>query len=291
LERQGYDIGYATNIDTHEDPTLLSGRRAFLSAGHDEYWSTAMRHHVEQAVASGVNAGFLGANAMFRHIRFEDSRLGPDRREVNYRSASADPITRSNPAESTVQWRDRPVSSPEDGVLGAMYECNPVHADAVVYDPLPWLFKGTGLGVGDRVKGLIGREYDRVFKDASHPRRMWVLFRSPLRCAGLSSVADTTFARFPSGAGVFDAATQGFVCAFSGCRGTPADARIQRLVHNLIDEFLGRLASLPEPSPRHFSTGATRIRLPHSAPQRPEQTGIPDQSATATPRSTSRGRR
>src|SRR4029077_17915577 len=42
LERNNYDVGYATDLDTHEDPLLLAGRKAFLSLGHDEYWSTAM---------------------------------------------------------------------------------------------------------------------------------------------------------------------------------------------------------------------------------------------------------
>jgi hypothetical protein len=211
--------------------------------GHDEYWSTAMRGNVEHALASGVNLGFFGANAMYRHIRFESSPLGVDRREINYRVASLDPVTRTDPAESTVQWRDAPVRRPEEDVLGAMYECNPVHADAVVYDPVPVLFAGTGLRPGDHVTGLIGREYDRIFTPTSAPRERWLLFRSPVRCGSHESVADTVLTRFPSGALVFDASSQGFGCAFGGCgASTPPDQRIQRLVRNLLDVYLGRVA-------------------------------------------------
>src|SRR5262249_53955657 len=35
LEREGYDVTYATDIDLHSKPTLLTNRRAFLSVGHD----------------------------------------------------------------------------------------------------------------------------------------------------------------------------------------------------------------------------------------------------------------
>ena len=46
---------------------------------------------------AGVNLLFLGANACFRKIRLEDSDTGPFRREVNYRSAEADPVTAIDP--------------------------------------------------------------------------------------------------------------------------------------------------------------------------------------------------
>jgi hypothetical protein len=241
-----------------EDPSLLTGRRGFLSMGHDEYYSTAMRANLQTALDSGVNLAFLGANAIYRHIRFESSPIGPDRREVNYRFANADPMTPVDPKESTVQWRDPPVSRAEDQILGPMYECNPVHADAVVYDPLPSLFAGTGLKTGDRITGLIGREYDRMYHYPKPPRRTWVLFRSPVQCNHLSSVADTTLTLFPSGAYVFDASTQGFDCAFGDCTITPPDERVQRLVRNLLDAYLAG-TDLAVATPRPYSIGAPHV--------------------------------
>jgi hypothetical protein len=260
LEEVGYDVGYATDIDTHADPDLLRARRAFLSLGHDEYWSTRMRNHVEEALDSGVNLAFFGANAMFRHIRLERSPIGPHRREVNYRSAITDPITDTDPSQATVSWRDPPLRKPEDAILGAMYECNPVKGDLVVRDATTWLFDGTALSRGDRITGLLGPEYDRVFPNRSHPERIWVLFRTPVFCGGASSVQDTTFARFPSGAGVFNAATSNFLCAFhAGCEGAPADERIQRLVRNLMDVYLGLKTPTPEPDPQPFSVSESRV--------------------------------
>ena len=58
MEQQGYDVSYISNIDTHADPARLLKTRAFISVGHDEYWSLAMYDHVKRAIDSGVNAAF-----------------------------------------------------------------------------------------------------------------------------------------------------------------------------------------------------------------------------------------
>ncbi len=39
LEREGYDLVYTTNIDTHRRGCLLLKAKSFLSSGHDDYWS------------------------------------------------------------------------------------------------------------------------------------------------------------------------------------------------------------------------------------------------------------
>ena len=53
LESQGYDVSYVTNMDIHADPNRLLQHKIFLSVGHDEYWSQAMRDNVEQARDAG----------------------------------------------------------------------------------------------------------------------------------------------------------------------------------------------------------------------------------------------
>jgi hypothetical protein len=40
MEREGYDVTYVTNVDLHErESRRCPTRKAFLSVGHDEYWS------------------------------------------------------------------------------------------------------------------------------------------------------------------------------------------------------------------------------------------------------------
>jgi len=210
VESRNLDVTYTTDVDLQARPDLLLHHKVLVSLGHDEYWSTAMRDAVERARDSGVNLVFLGANAVFRHIRFESSPLGPARREVNYRVAAADPMTRSDPAESTVQWRDPPVSRPESRLLGEMYECNPVDAPFVVADGTSWVFAGTGLRTGSVLPHLVGSEYDH-WSPAEGGPPVQLLGRSPVVCRGRRSTADMTYYLAFSGAGVIDTGTNQWV--------------------------------------------------------------------------------
>jgi hypothetical protein len=99
LERNGYDVAYITDIDTHEQPAMLLRHRAFFSVGHDEYWSKQMRDNVEAALRSGVSLGFFSGNEMYWNIRLESSPLGPDRVITCYKSAILDPISSTDPSK------------------------------------------------------------------------------------------------------------------------------------------------------------------------------------------------
>ena len=52
LESNGYDVHYVTGIDLADAKTAadaLKRSRAYLSAGHDEYWTYAQRAALESA--------------------------------------------------------------------------------------------------------------------------------------------------------------------------------------------------------------------------------------------------
>src|SRR5678816_4903894 len=99
--REGYDVAYATDVDTHRRSDLLPRHRAFLSVGHGEYWTWEMRDHVEAARDRGVHLAFLGANASFWQIRLEPDASGAaDRTIVGYKDgAAADPLA-ADPARA-----------------------------------------------------------------------------------------------------------------------------------------------------------------------------------------------
>src|SRR5439155_24717423 len=174
------DVTYWTDNDLHEQPGLALHHRALISLNHDEYWSTSMRDGATAARADGVNLAFFGANAIFRHIRMKDSRLGPDRVIIDYKSASEDPLYGVDDSEVTVDWREPPLNDPESELLGAMYECYGVHADMVVADASSWIYAGTGLANGDLIRGAVTGEYDRIFPNAPTPGSIEVLAHSPL---------------------------------------------------------------------------------------------------------------
>ena len=58
-EANGYRIDYAVNSDLEFHPEILKHYNLVLSVGHDEYWSSAMRDHLEQYIADGGNVAFF----------------------------------------------------------------------------------------------------------------------------------------------------------------------------------------------------------------------------------------
>lgn len=184
LEREGYDVTYCTDIDTHEDALLLPRHRAFLVVGHDEYWSFAMRQNVEQSLQLGVGLGFFGANDCYWQIRLEPSRSGqPDRVITCYKDTLRDPYyTAHKPAlypYVTVRWREYPVWRPEAALVGVQYFSHPgVYNNLIISDASSWLCMDTGLRNGEFLPGLCGWEVDRITFDS--PRNISIVGSTPL---------------------------------------------------------------------------------------------------------------
>lgn len=240
-EQHGYQLGYATDLDLHADPHLLDGARAMVTLGHDEYWSSAMRDNATAARDHGTNLIFLGGNEIYRHIRMEPTPNGPNRLEVDYKSFREDPYSTTNPAEATPEWRSPPIPRPESVLLGNFYHCNPARADLVVADDSNWLLAGL-VKNGQRLTGLVGNEYETVDLSVPTPRPIQVLFHSPVTCQGRPDFADVTYYTAPSGAGVFSAGTQWWICALDSTCGPEANdptahATINAITTRLFDTF------------------------------------------------------
>jgi hypothetical protein len=249
----GLALAYATDVDLQDNPGLFQGAKAIITLGHDEYWSTQMRGTATQARDSGTNIAFLGANAVFRHIRFGDTPLGKDRLEIGYKDASEDPIHVTDPSEATQDWRYPPDPRPENVLTGDFYECFPGDADYVVYDPASWLLAGTGATKGERLKGLVGVEYDRVVSDPTTPHPIEALSHSPLTCRGKSSFSDSAYYTVPSGAGVFATGTMRWNCALTdgGCSNVldpAAHKYAQKVTANMLLAFAAGPAGKNHPA-------------------------------------------
>lgn len=213
LERSGYETGYTTNVDIHVRPETLQKTKAFLSVGHDEYWSWEMRSNIAGARDSGVHIGFFSANTCYWQIRLESSSTGErDRTIVAYKdfAATEDPVLLdrdpSNDSRATVKWRQVPVSRPEAELIGVQYVYNPVNGDIIVSNAGHRLFAATGLQNGDALAGVLGYEVDRTAE--SSPRNIEVLARSPFRSSdGSTAYSEMTVYQSPSGAWVFATGT------------------------------------------------------------------------------------
>ncbi|HKF68405.1 MAG TPA: N,N-dimethylformamidase beta subunit family domain-containing protein, partial [Vicinamibacterales bacterium] len=205
LEANGYDVSYATSIDVDADPTLLLSHRAYLSVGHDEYWSWRMRDNVEAARDAGVSLGFFSGNTSYWQVRFTPSPVtgDPSRTMVSYKNMwSQDPIT---PAWlKTNEWRYAPVNRPEDAMIGVRY-ITQARPPLVIDDASHWVFTGTGLHNGDVLtnpdgSAFLGYEVDAM--GPASPPQTQRLAHSPADPTR-ANFADMTVYRATSGATVF----------------------------------------------------------------------------------------
>ena len=209
-ESMGLDVSYATDVDLDARPEMVLHHHAFVSLGHDEYYTLAMRNGLQSARDAGVNLLFMAANAVYRHVRLQPSPLGAGRQEVDYKDGTLDPV--KDPATATpAAWRSPPNNDPESSLLGEMWRCNPVHGDMVIIDPTNWIMAGTGLATGGKITGAIEAEYDSYRAADPGPKNVEIVARSPVDCVGRSDHADTTYYTAPSGAGVFDSGSLGFI--------------------------------------------------------------------------------
>jgi len=240
LERSGYDVSYSTNIDTHANGARLLNYKAFLSVGHDEYWSREMYDAVERAREAGVNLAFFGANAAYWQIRLAPSRDGrPNRVMVCFKNEKLD--QESKPESKTIKWRD--IGRPEQRLLGIQYVATwddpSGNSDFIVVNSDHWIYQDTGLADGDKIKGIIGYEVDRYMEKYPLPPLISynILSRSPYG-DGMKqdNIAMSSIYRTIHGSWVFAAGTMSWSWGLD--REGYADARIQKMTTNLLNRFI-----------------------------------------------------
>ncbi|MGK0188054.1 MAG: mono/diheme cytochrome c family protein/glucose/arabinose dehydrogenase [Verrucomicrobiales bacterium] len=170
-ENNGYLIDYAINSDLEFHPQLLEHYQLVLSVGHDEYWSTPMRDHLEAFIARGGNVAFFSGNVSCWQVRSEDD--GNDL--VCWKEAfEQDPLYRpeGHPLLSTL-WSHHLVKRPENQLTGVGFLRGGFHKSHgqfmdgsgayKVHRPDHWVFEGTGLTEGKEFGGansIVGYECD-----------------------------------------------------------------------------------------------------------------------------------
>jgi hypothetical protein len=248
-ERLGLPLGYVSSVDLHMHTGVLDGARAVVSEAHDEYWSPAMRAAVTTARNQGANLAFFGANAIFRKIRFESSPLGADRVEVNYKVPQEDPLYGKNNALVTGNWPTWPDPVPESSLIGQSYVCSVTsNFPMVVTDPGSWIWAGSGVRQNQELPGLVGPEFDQVNPQEPTPHPIEVIARTPVHCGAAPTYSDVSYYVAPSGAGVFDAGTEDWVCALAaaGCTAPGlGDSAVQHAVETATANILTAFAAGP----------------------------------------------
>jgi Domain of unknown function (DUF4082)/Fibronectin type III domain/Bacterial Ig domain len=134
LEANGYDVSYMSGLDVATRGSLLLNHKAFLSVGHDEYWSGDQRANVEAARAAGVSLAFFSGNEVFWKTRWEASIDGSGtagRTLVTYKETHYDAaVDPQDPSTWTGAWADPRFSPPADGgrpqngLTGQLFDVN-----------------------------------------------------------------------------------------------------------------------------------------------------------------------
>jgi hypothetical protein len=264
-EQLGLDVSYWTDIDLHQSADLLANHRALLSLGHDEYWSSPMRHGVQSAVEQGLNVAFLGANASYRQIRLQPSSLGTDRIVVCYKSAAEDPMTAQDRALVTVNWDQAPVSDPESSMTGNTYQDIDAEADMVVADPTSWVLAGTGLTAGQHLPKAVQGEFDRFVPGPASPATTDIVAHS-LVANRHNNFSDVTWYTVSGGGGVLDTGNAHWVSLLADAPLIPSNVLpapmagvtpyIRRIMMNVYSVLGAAPAGVTNPS-----TGAGRAAL------------------------------
>jgi hypothetical protein len=269
LEQQGYDVTYATDVDTHTSPAQVLQHKVFLAVGHNEYWSWEMRQNVTAALNAGVDLGFFGANDVYWQIRYETSPATgqANRVIVCYKTlADAEDPMAANPSTYyliTDLWRAFKISYPglpEAQLIGEMYNGQePMNAPVVVSNASSWVFNGTGLANGSQLRGLQGFEADQIYPSGISPTNVIQLAHSPYTINSNTYYGDMSLYQASSGAWVFATGSMYFqygLSALSPWSPSPSvvSPAAQQITQNVLNAFIAGTVPGGQPTPTSSPT-------------------------------------
>ncbi len=201
LEQNGYDVSYISGVDATRNGALLLNHDAYLSVGHDEYWSAEQRANVEAARDAGVNLAFWSGNECYWKVRWESSIDGSGqayRTMVCYKETWGTSTDPSNVGTGT--WRDPryadPGQQPENALTGTMFQVDSYRQDtiSIPYDYSNLRFwRNTDVSelqdgeTYNLVQNLLGYEWDSDVENGFRPAGLINL--------SLSSVSVSTYLR------------------------------------------------------------------------------------------------
>ena len=293
LEANGYDVSYFSGIDSDRRGAEILEHRAFLSVGHDEYWSGQQRANVEAARDAGVDLAFLSGNEVFWKTRWEGSIDGsnaPYTTLVSYKETHPQGVDDPS-SQATGSWRDPRFESdagrPENGLTGQLFTVNdgsdpPTKITVPAEDGQLRFWRNTGLGSAATTlaSDVLSYEWDEDVDNGSRPAGLIRLsstfdpITSHLQDYG-STYSDApathslTMYRAGSGALVFGAGTSQWAWGLDGVHdgSSPTDSRIQQATVNLLADMGVQAHTLASSlTPATASTDTTRPTSTITAP-------------------------
>jgi hypothetical protein len=248
MEKEGYDVSYISNVDTHADPKNLLRSKGWLSVGHDEYWSQEMYRHVRATIAAGVNVAFFSADTCIGLTAFLRSTTGVAHRVIS-RIGNFGPRMdewAKNGAPEVLKLEQ----GPDQAALIGARDVYPYTGggDWTCANANHWVFAGTGMKTGDSIPGLVGWEWHGA--PANIPG-LEVVARGEVKNGKEQGTYTATIYPGPKDNFVFNAATIWWSDGLSappgykrpsayGAKPRGPDARVQRITANLFNRFRGK---------------------------------------------------
>lgn len=237
LERNGYNVSYATDVDTDRRPAELRRHRLVIASGHGAYWTKRIRDAFDRARDGGTNLAFIGADIGEWQIRYEDKR----RTIVEYRDAALDPET--DPALKTVRFANLTTPRPVCELRGVGFS----GVDAVNAAPRAYTvnrpalrdrwFKGTGFTAQSRLRDSVGFTWDAIQPGCAVPKPTVFFNYQGETTTGAPTSAQVVRYSAPSGARVFSTSSLRFVWGLDNAysrKGVRPSPRLRRFMKNAL---------------------------------------------------------
>ncbi len=184
MEQLSLDINYLTDVDLDRAPEINSA--SIVLGGHSEYWTQSMRDVIEREISEGTNLLVFGGNTAYAKTEL----IGQTMNE-------------------RIPYRD--LNQPESLFMGSQFFAVGIRKDLEVQAANSWPFNA--LDKTDKIKGIYGYEADTAM--GTRGPGVEVLARASISPTEKGFVAMSTYYAAPSGAGVLNLGTNGWVCAMA----------------------------------------------------------------------------
>ncbi|MDB5351457.1 MAG: hypothetical protein JWN86_2704, partial [Planctomycetota bacterium] len=319
LEQNGYDVSYSTDVDSARNGGLILNHRAFLSVGHDEYWSGPQRANVEAARDAGVNLAFFSGNESYWKTRWQpsiDASATAYRTLVTYKESIngvIDPLSSPPSNVWTGTWRDPAGAAPLDGrrpenaMSGTAYMADRTSNDVGVSLTVPYadaqlqFWRNTSVAslqpgqVATLGQSIVGYETDEDLDNGFRPAGLIDMssttFNTPSKVLSASgttvgpgtSTHSITLYRASSGALVFGAGTVQWSWGLDGHHNTSTttpSAAIQQATVNLFADMQVQPGTIQ--SGLVYTAGPTNTSRPSSVIASPASGAVISPGAKVT---------
>jgi hypothetical protein len=244
LEQQGYDVTYASNVDTHRDGAGLNRVKGFLSVGHDEYWTRPMYDNVMAAIQNGMSAGFFSGDTCWGMIELlPDALKRPNRHitRVDHFGPVDEELVKNYPTVG-----EFPHEGPDQALMMGARDVYPVSGGAAWTCSAEdhWIFDGTGMKNGDSIPGLVGFEWHGAPADIPG---LTVVATGTAKTSSAEGIYASTVYPGPKENIVFNASTiwwadglaepPGYVRPATYTKPQGPDPRVQRITRNILERM------------------------------------------------------